>query len=73
MPIAPPVVGKDFLSRFATAKDLHDYIQVAMPWYQPGNLTARDSWSVTALILQMNHIDPGPALNDQTASQIMLR
>lgn len=70
MPIAPTVVGPVMRSRFTTAQDLHDFIQNAMPWYDPGSLTEKDSWSVTAYLLNMNGIDPGVQLGPETARQI---
>jgi hypothetical protein len=70
--MAPAVVGVALTSRFATALDLHDFIQNNMPWYRPGILTEKDGWAATAYILQMNGIGPGPMLDSKTASQIRL-
>ncbi len=70
LPIAPPVVGSAAMSQFGTAQDLHDLIQVSMPWYNPGSLTERDSWAVTAQVLKMNGIDPGIQLGPDTAHSI---
>lgn len=72
MPIAPAVVGPMIRSHFATAQNLHDFIQSSMPWYNPGSLTGKDSWSVTAYLLKMNGIDPGVQLGLETAQQISL-
>ena len=72
LPAVPPVVGPAVMARFATAQDLHDLIQAEMPWYRPGNLTDKDSWSVTAHILQMNQINFHGDLNAVTAAQIHL-
>ena len=72
LPVAPPVVGPATLARFATALDLHDFIQNTMPWYRPGSLTEKDSWAATAHILDMNQIQPGPNLDAGTASQLRL-
>ena len=73
MPIAPAVVGPVTISHFATAQNLHDFIQSAMPWYSPGSLTEKDSWSVTAYILKMNGINPGTQLSPETATMIKVR
>ncbi len=35
---APPLIGDYALARFATIGDLHQYIQLAMPWHMPGFL-----------------------------------
>ncbi len=73
LPIAPPVTGKAALAQFSTAKDLYVFIQAEMPWYRPGILIEKDAWAVTAHVLVMNQIDPGPMLSAQNASQILLR
>jgi cytochrome c len=73
LPVAPPVVGRAVLNHFATANDLYELIQNEMPWYRPGSLTERDAWSVTAYVLKMNQIDPGPVLDAAAASRILLR
>lgn len=72
MPIAPAVVGPP-LQMFATAQDLYNYIHANMPWHNRGSLTEKESWSVTAYILKINDVDPGPLLSTETASQIPLR
>lgn len=72
MPIAPAVVGPP-LQMFATAQDLYNYIHTTMPWHNRGSMTEKDSWSVTAYILKINDVDPGPTLSQETASQIRLR
>ncbi len=73
LPIAPAIVGQAALSPFSTAQDLYDFIQAQMPWYRPGSLVQKDAWAVTAHVLVMNQIDPGPMLSAQNASQIRLR
>lgn len=72
LPMSPAVVGPP-LQMFGTALDLYNYIHTYMPWHDPGSMTQKDSWSVTAYILKMNNIDPGPDLNPNTASEIRLR
>lgn len=72
MPIAPAVVGPP-VQMFATAQDLYNYIHVSMPWHDRGSMTEKESWSVTAYILKINGVDPGPFLSSETASQIELR
>ena len=73
MPIAPAIAGPGALARFASAQDLHDFIQAEMPWYRPGSLTEKDGWAVTAHVLSMNGIDPGTTLDTRTAGEIRLR
>ena len=70
----PPVIAPGLLTRFATALDLHDFIQTDMPWYAPGSLSAEEYWQLTAFLLRANGYDPGqPDLNPQRAAQIPLR
>ena len=73
LPVAPPIVGQAVMNRFATASDLYELIQYEMPWYRPGSLTEKDAWAATAYVLKLNQIDPGPMLNSETASRILLR
>lgn len=72
MPISPAVVGPP-LQIFDTALDLYNYIHNNMPWHDRGSMTEKESWSVTAYILKINDIDPGPELNAETAAGILLR
>jgi len=72
MPQVPPVVGPP-LVMFNTALDLYKYNHQYMPWHDPASMTQKESWSVTAYILKINNIDPGPDLNPETAAQIHLR
>jgi len=72
MPVAPAVVGSAAMAGFSTASDLHKFISTFMPWQDPGHLTEEQKWQVTAYILKLNNIDPGPELNAQTASRIKL-
>jgi cytochrome c5 len=72
MPQVPAVKGLP-LVMFADAQALHDYIQKYMPWHDPDSMTAKDTWSVTAYILKLNQVDPGPFLSPETAGQIDLR
>ena len=72
MPMSPAVVGPPVMI-FDTALDLYSYTHNYMPWHDRGSMTEKESWSVTAYILKINNIDPGPDLNSTTASQIRLR
>jgi len=71
MPHAPAVVGQP-VRGFGTALNLHTFIAKYMPWHNPGSLTEKDSWSVTAYILKINEIDPGSELDAETAAKIDL-
>lgn len=48
----PPLIGPATLQRFATAADLHTFLQAAMPYQTPGRLTADDYWALTAFLLR---------------------
>jgi len=72
LPVAPAISGSGALSAFATAQDLHDFVQVSMPWQNPNSLTEKDSWSATAYVLKLNGIYPGPQLGAATAVGIRL-
>jgi mono/diheme cytochrome c family protein len=73
LPIAPAVVGEAALAPFATASDLHTYIERAMPWQDPGTLTDKDSWAVTAYVVKLNRMNPGPELNAASATEVRFR
>jgi hypothetical protein len=72
LPPSPGVVGDAALSHFPTAADLHNFIQAAMPWQDPGSLTSKDSWSVTAYVIKLNRMNPGENLGPDNASQMRL-
>ncbi len=71
MPVSPAVVGPPLII-FETALDLYNYIHRSMPWHDPGSMTEKESWSVTAYILKINNVDPGLELNVDTAAKILL-
>ncbi|MDO5642655.1 MAG: cytochrome c [Paracoccus sp. (in: a-proteobacteria)] len=49
------------------ATTLYDYIGRAMPYYDPGSLTADETYAVAAYILAMNDILPGDGSLDRNA------
>lgn len=70
----PAVVGPGVVNRFANALELHDYLQVQMPWQAPGTLSAEEYWQLTAYLVRLNGLDPGPApLDAQSAAKVLLR
>jgi cytochrome c5 len=71
MPQVPAVVGEP-IRAFGTAMNLYTYNHYMMPWHDRGSMTEKESWSVTAYLLKINGIDPGPELNAETAAQIDL-
>lgn len=71
MPQVPAVLGQP-IRIFGTALNLYTYNHNAMPWHDRGSMTEEESWSVTAYLLKINGIDPGPELNAETAANIDL-
>ena len=71
IPPVPAVLGQP-IRNFGTALNLYTYNHNFMPWHNRGSLTEKESWSVTAYILKINGIDPGPELNAETAANIDL-
>jgi len=71
MPQVPAVLGQP-IRNFGTALNLYTYTHNFMPWHDRGSMTEKESWSVTAYILKINGVDPGPELNAETAANIDL-
>ena len=71
MPQVPAVLGQP-IRNFGTALNLYTYNHKFMPWHDRGSMTEKESWSVTAYILKINGIDPGPELNAENAANIDL-
>ena len=64
--LPPPVTGLGSLVRFNTAQQLHDYILIAMPWWNPGSLSPEKAWALTAYILKLNGSLPQGVILDPT-------
>jgi hypothetical protein len=73
LPIAPGVLWPGSAAPFASALELHDFIQRTMPWQDPGGLTDKESWSVTAYVVKLNRLNPGGELGAANAAEIRLR
>lgn len=59
MPVdAPPIIGKNTLSRFPTALELDEYISKKMPFDKPGELSDQQYWAVAAFLLRENGVLP---------------
>ena len=71
MPQVPAVVGQP-IRGFGSALNLYTYTHNFMPWHDRGSMTEKESWSVTAYLLEINGIDPGSDLNAETAAAIDL-
>jgi quinol-cytochrome oxidoreductase complex cytochrome b subunit len=72
--IAPAIAGAGKLARFSNAQELHDFILVNMPWWNPGQLTDKEAWQVSAYILRLHKVMPGNfELNETTASAVAIQ
>jgi cytochrome c5 len=72
LPDSPAIVGSFFPQLFPTAADLYAYINLTMPWHDPGVLPPDQAWAVTAHVLVLNGFDPGEDLNPNTAANFRL-
>ena len=54
---APPLIGDYTLARFATIGDLHDYIQLSMPWHMPGALEDEQYRRIAIYLADANGIE----------------
>lgn len=73
LPYSPSIVGPIIPALFETANDLFEYNYHQMPWHNPDSMTEDEAWAVTAYVLALNEIDPGPFLDAESASNIRLR
>jgi hypothetical protein len=64
----PGVVSPVIQARFATALELHDFLQSTMPWHAPGSREPEEYWQLTAYLLELNGVDPGPVPLDAESS-----
>ncbi len=72
LPFAPAIVGSGIRAQFATAYDLYVYNYNTMPWHDPRSMMEEEVWAVTAFVLQLNRINPGPVLTADTARDIVI-
>lgn len=73
LPYSPPIVGAIIPAMFETAYDLYLYNHEEMPWHNVHSLTEKESWAVTAYVLELNGFDPGSRLDAETAVNLRLR
>ena len=45
-------LSPDVLASYYDARFLHDYIGLAMPYDEPGSLSAEEYWAVTAYLIE---------------------
>ena len=69
----PPVRNPGMLLTFQNAYNLYTFIKYKMPWQNPNSLTDEQYWQLTAYLMRMNGLDPGPLpLNAANAKNISL-
>lgn len=69
----PALKNPALLLTFQNALNLHDFIKRTMPYQYPGSLTDEQYWQLTAYLIKMNGIDPGPQpLNPANAASVSL-
>lgn len=56
---APGLIGQDVMGNWDTAGGLYDFISVAMPPAQPGQLGAETYLNIVAYIMRQNGAQPG--------------
>ncbi|MDP0928960.1 MULTISPECIES: c-type cytochrome [Paracoccus] len=63
-PEAPALFGQDIMGNWDTAGGLYDFISVAMPPAQPGQLGEETYLNIVAYIMQQNGAKPGDTAMD---------
>lgn len=67
----PSLIGSRALYKFTDAAQLNSYIRSAMPFWDPGSLTAEQAWQVTAFLLRENGIwNDATELNESNAGDV---
>lgn len=70
----PALIGTNTLTRFATARQMYDFMRTAMPFSKPGSLSPEQYLQVLAYLLEQNHLVPaGARLEADTLQNIVLR
>jgi cytochrome c len=70
----PALIGANTLTKFATARNMYDFMRTAMPFSKPGSLSQEQYLQLTAFLLEQNHIVPeGARLEADTLQNIVLR
>jgi mono/diheme cytochrome c family protein len=70
----PALIGANTLTKFATARNVYDFMRSAMPFNKPGSLSQEQYLQLTAFLLEQNNlIAKGSQLDVATLSQIAVR
>ena len=46
------------LASYFSARNLYDYIEMSMPYYEPGSLSPEENWAITAFLIQDRGLAP---------------
>lgn len=69
-----PRLTRDLLASYYTARALYDYVEMSMPFDQPGSLTGEEYWESVAFLLESRSLFDGQVhLSAQTADSVVLR
>ena len=68
----PPVIGGGSLSRFEHMGQVHDFIQSAMPYQDPGHLTDEEYLAITAFLARAHGVWDGTTLEEGNVQAVSL-
>jgi mono/diheme cytochrome c family protein len=70
----PVLIGANTLTKFATARNMFDFMRTAMPFNKPGSLSQEQYLQLLAFLLEQNNLVPaGVQLAPDSLQQIALR
>jgi mono/diheme cytochrome c family protein len=70
----PALIGRNTLTKFATARNMFDYMRTAMPFNAPGSLSQEQYLQLLAYLLEQNSfVTTGSRLDPDSLQQINLR
>jgi|WetSurMetagenome_2_1015567.scaffolds.fasta_scaffold223215_2 mono/diheme cytochrome c family protein len=70
----PALIGRNTLTKFATARNMFDYMRTAMPFNAPGSLSQEQYLQLLAYLLEQNSfVTTGSQLDLDSLQQINLR
>jgi mono/diheme cytochrome c family protein len=73
-PTIPALIGQNTLTKFATARNMFDYMHAAMPFNAPGSLSQEQYLQLLTYLLEQNNlVTAGAQLDPDSLPQIKLR
>lgn len=70
--IPQSIIGPGELDHFNNALELHDFLQTYMPSWNPGYLSDKEYWELTAFMLEANDILIGDVELDESNAELIL-